>query len=145
MFWRATLAIAALYYVTVPPAERAATESQLRASAAGLPAQVVSLCQANPAACASLVQQASGGLTGGITTPATVPHPAAAAALTAAPASSSAPASSLALVSSLALATAPASTAPSLASTEPVPPRQLVEHAPLPPRRPALLRSQKGA
>lgn len=127
MFWRATLAIAALYYVTVPPAERAATESQLRESAAGLPAQVVSLCQANPAACASLVQQASGGLAGGITTLATVPHPALAPALAPAPAA------------------VPAATAAPLASGEPVPPRQLVEHAPLPPRRPALLRSQKGA
>jgi hypothetical protein len=137
MFWRATLAIAALYYVTVPPAERAATESQLRASAAGLPAQVVSLCQANPAACASLVQQASSGLTGGITTLATVPPLASPAASAAAsvPASASVPAP----------AAAPASPATPPASAYAVPPRQLVEHAPLPPRRPALLRSQNGA
>ncbi len=119
IFWRATLAIAALYYVTVPPAERAATESQLRETAAGLPAQVVSLCQANPAACASLVQQASGGLTGGITTLATVPHPA--------PAAVTAPASALPAPGDAAL------------------PRQLVDHAPLPPRRPALMRGQNGA
>lgn len=132
MFWRATLAIAALYYVTVPPAERAATESHLRDTAAGLPAQVVSLCQANPAACASLVQQASSGLAGGVIMPATVPHPASPPALATAPATSPA------------MAPAPP-TAAQAAAAETVTPRQLVEHAPLPPRRPALLRSQKGA
>lgn len=58
MFWRATLAIAALYYMTVPPAERLATGDSLREAAARVPAEAVSFCTAQPARCLALARQA---------------------------------------------------------------------------------------
>jgi len=58
MFWRATLAIAALYYVTVPAVERQQTESQLRAAASQVPAQALDLCQEKPLLCADAMKQA---------------------------------------------------------------------------------------
>lgn len=58
MFWRATLAIAALYYVTVPAEDRRQTESEIRALAGHLPAQAIGLCQEKPLLCAEAARRA---------------------------------------------------------------------------------------
>ncbi|MCZ8188108.1 MAG: hypothetical protein O9308_17180 [Beijerinckiaceae bacterium] len=58
MFWRATLAIAALYYVTVPAEDRRQAESELRAAAGQVPARTLSLCQEKPQLCAEALRQA---------------------------------------------------------------------------------------
>ncbi|WP_284178642.1 hypothetical protein [Rhabdaerophilum sp. SD176] len=58
MFWRATLAIAALYYVTVPAEDRRQAGSELRAAAGQLPGQAIALCQDKPLLCTELARQA---------------------------------------------------------------------------------------
>ena len=58
MFWRATLAIAALYYVTVPAEDRRQAESELRAAAGQVPARALGLCQEKPQLCAEALRQA---------------------------------------------------------------------------------------
>ncbi len=62
MFWRATLAIAALYYVTVPAEDRRQTESEIRMAAEQLPARAIGLCQEKPALCAEAARRAGAAL-----------------------------------------------------------------------------------
>ncbi|MCZ8375058.1 MAG: hypothetical protein O9342_06755 [Beijerinckiaceae bacterium] len=58
MFWRATLAIAALYYVTVPAEDRRQAEAELRAAAGQLPGHALTLCQEKPLLCTEMARQA---------------------------------------------------------------------------------------
>lgn len=134
MFWRAALTIAALYYVTVPPAERQATEAHLREAASQVPAQMLALCQERPQACAELGQKA-----GAVLAP-TLPVAQALPLVTGSLVTGSLglPGAPPSAASTALPATAPSATAKPPALTP-------VAGLPLPPRRPQAAAPRKGA
>lgn len=120
MFWRATVAIAALYYVTVPAEDRQQAESELRVAAGQMPGHAITLCQEKPLLCTEIARQAG-----------TVLAPAAPFAAPPLPAATSLPAT-----------IPPTAPEPQARSA---PERRIVEGAPLPPRRPGPHPARKGA
>ncbi|MCZ8182102.1 MAG: hypothetical protein O9322_03960 [Beijerinckiaceae bacterium] len=120
MFWRATLAIAALYYVTVPAEDRRQTASELRAAAGQLPARAIDLCSEKPLLCTEIARQAGTALAPGALVSAP-PLPAAMPLPPANPAAGPEP------------------------QAKAAPERRIVEGVPLPPRRPVPHPARKGA
>lgn len=139
MFWRAALTIAALYYVTVPPAERQATEAHLREAASQVPAQMLALCQERPQACAELGQKAGAVLAPNLPVAQALPQ------VTGSLVTGSLVTGSLGLPGAppSAASTALPATAPSATAKPPT--MTPVAGLPLPPRRPQAAAPRKGA